>query len=109
LENIQPMFAEGLKPIIMGSYHILEVPYLELAILLMITPYVTEKEAMKKAYYRGMVFGGIILFMTVAFNILVLGAETTAKQAYPSYLLGRKISIGSFIQRIEVIVAFIWV
>ncbi|MBZ5753796.1 GerAB/ArcD/ProY family transporter [Metabacillus rhizolycopersici] len=109
LENIQPIFGEGMKPIIKGSYHILGLPYLELAILLMVTPYVTEKATMKKAYYRGMVIGGIFLFITVAFCILVLGSEITARQAYPSYILGKKISIGGFIERIEAVVAFIWV
>jgi spore germination protein KB len=109
LENIQPIFGEGMKPIIKGSYHILGLPYLELAILLMVTPYVTEKAAMKKAFYKGMLIGGIVLFITVAFCILVLGSDITARQAYPSYILGKKISIGDFIERIEVIVAFIWV
>ncbi|MCM3655541.1 endospore germination permease [Metabacillus litoralis] len=109
LENIQPIFGEGMKPIIKGSYHILGLPYLELAILLMVTPYVTEKAAMKKAFYRGLVIGGIVLFITVAFCILVLGSDITARQAYPSYILGKKISIGGFLERIEVVVAFIWV
>jgi spore germination protein KB len=109
LENIQPIFGEGLKPIIKGSYHILGLPYLELAMILMIMPYVTDKTATKKAFYRGMVIGGIALFITVAFCILVLGSDITARQAYPSYILGKKISIGGFFERIEAIVAFIWV
>ena len=109
LENIQPIFGEGMKPIIKGSYHTLGLPYLELAILLMVTPYVTEKAAMKKAFYRGMVIGSIVLFITIVFCILVLGSEITARQAYPSYSLGRKISIGGFLERIEVVLAFVWI
>lgn len=109
LENMQPIFGEGMKPIIKGSYHIWGLPYLELAILLMVTPYVTEKEAMKKYFYRGMVIGGITLFVTVAFCILVLGSYNTETKSYPAYMLGKKISIGNFLERIEVIVAIIWV
>ena len=109
LENIQPIFGQGLKPIIKSSYHILGLPFLELAILLMVTPYVTEKAAMKKFYYKGMVFGGIFLSITITFCILVLGSDITARQAYPSYYLGRKVSIGGFLDRIEIVVAFIWV
>ena len=109
LENIQPIFGEGMKPIIKGSYHILGLPYLELAILLMVTPYVTEKAAMKKAFYRGMVIGGIVLLITVAFCILVLGSDTAARRTYPAYTLGRRLSIVNFLERIEVIVAIIWV
>ena len=78
LENIQPIFGDGMKPIIKGSYHILGLPYLQLAILLMVTPYVTEKAVMKKAFYKGMVIGGIYLFITVTYCILVLGSDITA-------------------------------
>ena len=44
----------------------------------------------------------------ITLSILVLGADLTARQTYPSYMLGKKIKIGTFLQRIEVIVAIIW-
>jgi spore germination protein KB len=44
----------------------------------------------------------------IAMCILVLGADLTARQSYPSYMLGKKIKIGDFLQRVEVLVAIIW-
>jgi spore germination protein KB len=108
LVNIQPIFGEGMKPIIKGTYSNLGLPFLELAIFLLITPYVTEKAEMEKAFYKGTLIGGIVLSILVAFTILVLGADSTARQAYPAYILGRKIRIGDFLERIEAIVAIIW-
>ncbi|WP_077212577.1 GerAB/ArcD/ProY family transporter [Bacillus dakarensis] len=108
LVHIQPIFEGGIVPIIQGSYHSLGLPFLELAIFLMISPYVTEKESVKKAFYRGTFIGGIILSFLVTISILVMGAEFTARNTYPSYILGKKISIGEFVQRIEIIVAIIW-
>ena len=90
----------------MGSYTNLGLP-LQLGILLMIIPYVTNTE-MKKSFYIGFLIGGIIINHLIALSILVLGANLTARQAYPSYMLGKKISIGTFFQRVEVIVAIIW-
>ncbi|MCM3653484.1 endospore germination permease [Metabacillus litoralis] len=109
LENIQPIFGEGMKPIIKGSYENIALPYAQFVILLMITPYVTEKKEMKKAFYKGALIGGSVLTILIIFSILVLGADITARQSYPSYTLGRKISIGNFLERIEVIVAIIWI
>lgn len=108
-ENIQPIFEGGMKPIVMGVYQNLGVPYLELPIFLMIAPYVTEKLKMKKAFYFGTLIGGFLLSILVIYCILVLGTDMTARQAYPTYILGKKISIGDFIERIEVIVAIIWI
>ena len=106
-ENIQPVFGDGLKPIIKSSYTNWGNP-LQLGILLMIIPYVTKREEMKKSFYKGYLIGGIAITILIALSILILGANMTARQTYPSYMLGKKISIGTFLQRIEVIVAIIW-
>jgi spore germination protein KB len=108
LVNIEPVFGEGLKPIIRGAYHNLTLPFLEFSVFLMITPYVTDQAKMKKSFYKGALIGGFIITIVVAFSLLVLGADLTARQAYPTYMLGKKIKIGTFLQRIEVIVAIIW-
>ncbi|MEH7180003.1 GerAB/ArcD/ProY family transporter [Neobacillus vireti] len=108
-ENIQPIFGEGIKPIISGSYHHLGIPYLQLLILLMVSPFVAEKSDIKKSFYKGTVMGGFTLSLIVLFSILVLGPEFTSRQAYPTYVLGQTISIGKFFERVEVIVAITWV
>jgi spore germination protein KB len=38
-----------------------------------------------------------------------LGADFSSRQAYPTYILGKKINIGNFFERVEVIVAISWV
>ncbi|MFJ7510316.1 endospore germination permease [Peribacillus simplex] len=109
IENMQPIFEEGLKPIMKGSYHSLALPYVQLVFFLMITPYVNEKAEMKKNFYLGTLIGGGVLFLVIIFSILVLDPANTARLIYPSYKLGMRISIGDFFERVEVIVAFIWV
>ncbi|MCQ6280453.1 endospore germination permease [Bacillus sp. EB600] len=107
IENIQPIFEEGLKPVIKGSYGNLGNP-LQLGILLMIIPYVTNKAEMQKSFYKGFLIGAIIITIVIALSIFVLGVNLTARQSYPSYMLGKKIIIGTIIQRVEVTVAIIW-
>jgi spore germination protein KB len=108
IENIQPIFGEGIKPIVKGSFIYLGESLIEFPIFLMITPYVTQKAKMKKAFYKGTLIGGCLLTILVTFCILVLGPDLTARQTFPSYMLGKKIRIGNFLQRVEVIVAIIW-
>ncbi|MDQ0493800.1 hypothetical protein QOZ95_001962 [Paenibacillus brasilensis] len=40
--------------------------------------------------------------------MLVLGPDITARNIYPGYALAKKISIGHFLQRIEAIMATMW-
>ncbi|MCQ6281242.1 endospore germination permease [Bacillus sp. EB600] len=107
IENIYPILGDGLKPVMRGIYQTLTIPYVQLVVFLMVTPYVTEKAKIKKAFYWGIFIGGLILTLFVLFSIFVLGPNITARQTYPSYMLGKKISLGNF--RIEVFVAIIWI
>ncbi|MBZ5750652.1 GerAB/ArcD/ProY family transporter [Metabacillus rhizolycopersici] len=108
LENIQPIYGEGIKPIIKASYGSLGNP-LQLALFLMIIPYVTDKTEMKKAFYKGQLIGGTSIIIITIFSILVLGFGITAIQLYPTFTLAKKISIGNFLDRIEIILTIVWI
>lgn len=108
ISNIQPIFGEGFQAITNATYRSLGLPYLELFIFLMITPFVTDKHKSKKAFYKGTIIGGVIMSILIIFTIVVLGADFTTRHAYPSYILGKQISLGTVIERLEVIVAIIW-
>ncbi len=108
LSNIQPIFGEGFKAISRATYSNLGLPYLELAVFLMITTFVKNKGNLKKSFYKGTIIGGLILSILIIFSLLVLGADFTSRHSYPSYVLGKKISIGTVLERLEVIVAIIW-
>jgi spore germination protein KB len=108
LSKLQPIMGEGVKPIMQGSLHYLGLPFLELVVFLMITPYVAQPNKVKLGFYLGTGIGGLIISLLILFCISVLGAEITGRHTYPTYILGKKISVGEFLERIEVIVAIIW-
>lgn len=56
----------------------------------------------------GALIGGILLVLITALAILVLGADYTARNLYPIYVLAKKINIADFFQRIEAIVGGMW-
>ncbi|MGG6445953.1 GerAB/ArcD/ProY family transporter [Pseudobacillus badius] len=109
VENIQPILEGGIKPVLKGTFHQLGIPYLQLIIFLMITPYVNEKANMRKYFYKGMVIGGMVLLIVILLCIWVLNVKLTSFQSYPVYTLGKKINVANFFNRIEVVVAIIWV
>ncbi|MBT2700846.1 endospore germination permease [Bacillus sp. ISL-40] len=108
-EKIQPVFAKGANPVIRAAFMQLGVPYLELVLFLMIFPYVNRIKEAGKAFFAGSLIGGIIIFSITLLSILVLGAEATENEHVPSYILAQKIDIGEFLQRIEAIMAGLWI
>lgn len=107
-ENILPIMEDGIKPILHGSYYLLSFPYLEVLAFLMITPHVNKAGGVRKAFVEGVLIGGCILIISTLFCILVLGADLTARHTYPLYVLGKKVSIGKILERVEVFIAIIW-
>lgn len=62
----------------------------------------------KRGFYAGVAIASLILILISLLSIFVLGADFTARNMYPSYALAKKISIGAFLERVEVLMAGIW-
>jgi spore germination protein KB len=107
-KHIQPILAKGVTPVLQSSIPYIGFPFLELVLLLMIFPSVENPKKAGKAFFTGTLIGGLVLFTITLISILVLGAESTASNIYASFELAKKIEIGEFIQRVEVIIALIW-
>lgn len=107
-ENLQPLFEQGLKPVIKAAVPMIGFPFVEPVIFLMLFPYVNQAAKTGKALFSGVVLGGCCLFIVTILTILVLGPDQAARHPFPSYMLAKKISVGQFFERIEVIMAIMW-
>lgn len=106
--HVLPVFGNGIKPILRSSIPIMGTPYMELVVFLMVFPFVNHAPRARRAFFVGVFLAGIMLIIISFLTIIVLGADLTATQIYPSYNLAEKISIGQFLERLEVIMAGIW-
>jgi len=109
IHNIQPVFDNGFKPVIQGAITCATFPFLELLILISVFPHVNDQEKIGKGIFIGAIIGGVILVITIALTILVMGAGSSSTLLYPGYDLAKRISIGDFFKRIEAVLALLWV
>ncbi|SFB09845.1 spore germination protein KB [Cohnella sp. OV330] len=108
MDRIQPVFESGVKTIVRGSLSVISIPYLELVVFLMIYPYVGKPDRRGAAMIKGALIGGTVLVLITMLCVFVLGWDFTSRHTFPSYTLAKKIQVGEFLQRIEVLVAIIW-
>jgi spore germination protein KB len=108
IRNLQPILVDGIKPVIKGTYLMLGIPFLDFIVMLMVFPYVKEKKKINKTWIIATIIGSIIVLLIMLLNVLVLGANIATTEMYPTYALGKKVSIGNFLERIELVVAVIW-
>jgi spore germination protein KB len=105
--NLRPVFENGLIPVLKGTYFL--SPWLgEISILLMVFPYLNQKqEAFKTALW---VLGplAILAGVTMLVTLGVFGSQVTAHLVFPYDSLARYISVGDFIERMNILLAAVW-
>ncbi|WP_167357221.1 GerAB/ArcD/ProY family transporter [Paenibacillus pectinilyticus] len=107
-ERILPIYEASAKAIVHGSLSVLSIPYLEMVVFLMVFPAIQSKLKASKGFLQAGFMGGTIILLITILCIVVLGWDFTSRHTFPSYTLAKKIHIGTFVQRIEVLVAIIW-
>lgn len=108
IENALPIFQTNQLGTVIGIIPIIAVTYMELVILFGILEHVNDEKKIMKSFLIGGGLSGLVVIVITFLCIIVLGVDATIRHTYPIYVLGQKISIADFIQRIEGIVAFIW-
>ncbi len=106
--KIQPILQTNIGGMLAGAVPLIGYPFFELIILLSLMKDVNKPEKAKKAFIIGVTIGGFLLTSITLMCLLVLGVDLTVRNTYPTYVLGKKISIADFVERVEVIVAIIW-
>ncbi|WNS73487.1 endospore germination permease [Bacillus sp. DTU_2020_1000418_1_SI_GHA_SEK_038] len=110
IENIQPILENGIKPLLLPVLHLVDVSYFNAVVLLMIYPaYVNQPKDAQKSFFIGSLIGGLVVLVITLLSTMVLGVDTTIRNLYPGYALAKKINVGGFLQRIEAVIAFMWI
>lgn len=107
--NLLPLLDDGWKPVIRATIPNIGFPFLEAFVLLILFSYVKPREKLDKSMFLGVAIGGFMIVIAVTFSLLVFGVEYSSAKIYVPYLLGAEINIANVIQRIEVIIASIWI
>lgn len=109
IEKLQPMFATGVKPLIKGALSVVGTAALPFIVLFMVFPvHVNQFRKAKKAFLIAALIGGLFFVIITFLCISVLGVQMTERHMYPSYALAKQISIGNFLERVEILIAGIW-
>lgn len=110
IENIQPIFETRTKPLLSSTITFMSIFSFPLVVLLMVFPSsVSEQKSAEKGFYIGTLIGGVVLISIIALSTLVIGPTNTSVETFPSYTLAQRISIGNFFERIEIIMAIMWI
>lgn len=109
INNIRPVFYGGIKPILRGAFNSFSFPFSQIMAFSLIFSGLRGQKASYKIYILGLIIGGIILIILSTTNILVIGVNHATMTYYPSYFTVARMNIGFVLQRVEVIIALVFI
>lgn len=106
MSHIKPFLSNGIIPILQGGFNAFSFPFSESVVLIGAFFSLQSKKSPYKVYLIGTVIAGALLTIITLRNIFILGGQLSSLY-FPSHEAVSRISIGYFLQRVEVSVAVV--
>lgn len=106
-DYIKPIMYKGFLPVLQAGYYAFTFPFAETVLLMSVFFTLKSKKSARKVYLWGLFLAGIPIVVQTLRNVLVLG-NSIDMYYFPSYISVGDISIGNFLQRLEVTVVFVF-
>lgn len=108
-DKILPIMANGIKPVLMGTFAAFSFPFGELVIFTTVFDSLEEAVSCSKVYLKTLLLAGAFVVLVSIRNIMVLGTDTLGAVYFPSYSAVSRINIGNFLQRLEIAVTVVFI
>ena len=108
IDYLLPILYNGIKPVLKGGYAVFTFPFAETVLFLAAFDVLKRKESAYKVYFTGLALGGFAILISSLTEVAVLGIQTYKAVYFPAYIAVARLNIGEFIQRMEIIVAIVF-
>ncbi len=105
LTNIYPILSNGINPIAKGAFQTLMFPFTQTVGFTIIFSSLKKKKSSYNIYFKSLFLGGMLVFIISVSSLLVLGIASTTCVYHPTYLAAARISIGPYVQGVEILIS----
>lgn len=104
VDRVIPIMYHGIRPVLKGTIETLAFPITQVSIFLMLFEDLDNPHKFKSIILKGVLGGTIVLFIIVVSTVLIEGGENYYTSYIPYYIALRRLTIGKFFERVEMIV-----
>lgn len=108
VHRLLPVLGNGIQPIIESVLKKnMHFPFGELIVARVLLPHLSQQKSGIKAGYLAILFSGMMLALTSAVTISVLGDNITERSVFPLLTMVGKANISEFIERTEILIVMV--
>ena len=106
IKDLKPVLYNGWKPILKSAFILFSSLFTDTVVFIALFGFLDQKKSSpNKIYFSGLFIGTALMLLVIFRNILNLGIPNISHLYYPSYAAVSVISLGEFLQRIEVFIS----
>lgn len=107
LNNLQPVLAEGIQPVLQAVFPgLITFPFGETIVFLVLMSHLPTLKHSAKVGIAGVVTAGLLLAFFYMMMVAVLGVDMANRSQFPLLYATRQISVANFIERLDAFVVF---
>ncbi|MDT3425336.1 spore germination protein KB [Paenibacillus forsythiae] len=107
--NLSPFMGEGVLPVVKGTISTASLPFGETIVFAMLLPNIRNIQKVKRVYILAVVFGGLLLSISVLTSILVLGPEVASRLNFPTHEVIKYIEKLGFMTDMDILGMLLWI
>ncbi|MBM7648634.1 spore germination protein (amino acid permease) [Bacillus ectoiniformans] len=108
-QKLKPVLGEGIMPILKGAYPTIGFPFIEIILITVFITYIKQKDKVIPEFLLTLFISGMILTLVIFIAIGDHGPSLISRESYPTYDLVKDVTATELFERIEIIVATIWI
>ncbi|ABZ83623.1 spore germination protein kb, putative [Heliomicrobium modesticaldum Ice1] len=106
IQRFYPILYQNHQKIFQAAIDLFSFPLAEMVLFLLLLPS-SKQASVVKQYMLGLLLGFFAVFTSITTVMVVVGSEQYGAHYFPGFLAVQKISIGDFLQRLEVVIFLI--
>jgi spore germination protein KB len=106
---LMPVMEKGWRPILHGALILWGLSFSGQIMFLFFLPHLPKGAKLRPLFVDSTILSGIPIMLVTAFAVMTFSATGTSWLSFPSYSMASVISIGEFFERVESMIAFIWI
>lgn len=104
-----PILDQGFKPVLHGAITMWGLSFSSQIVILFLLPHLPKGAPSWPVFFYSTILCAIPTIIVTAFSIMIFSATGTGWLTFPGYNMASVINIGEFFERVESMVAFIWI
>ncbi len=109
MDHFRPFLFNGIMPVLQGTANVFAFPFAQTIVLWLAFSGFQKRSSPYRIYWLGILMGTLVILIITTLVVAIIGVEIYKHSYFPAYIAIARLNIADFVQRLEIIVAIMFI